>query len=975
MIMKKNNIYKMLLAMAATMLICHSCDPIGNEDDPEPEPGIVEPVFPALVENYSVEPGSVQEITFTPNMDWTISVPSDTKQSFWIVDGSFQVTDLSGEKSASPVTVRVGVTQNAEFDKNLSCEVTMTMGEKSQVVAKYMLPAKERVLTVCLAERNEDGSLKLGEDGESYVYASAEAEEVSLEWSAADASFMAPVRVESNFEWSIQLPEWLDVSVPQTTTGIVDLIFTGESLETLSGKIVFKPVGSSSDVIKELDVTIPSCNDIEVYSAKVSDGELEYADEGYAYTEQPVSELALVWLGTDFRMPIKVDSKCSWEITCPEWVTVSDLPDKTTGEVLVTLRGVPSKYPVDGAEGKVVFKKDDATLKEIKITIPECRDIMSYSVSMSLTELVYSYDGNVKTSAGFEDVKVTGSVYGVKDVRIFAVETTGGVVGKTDPEWFKYTVSAWNAAENADVLQERELAFSVSENLGAERSAKFFILPPTVTLSAAELFNEDATVKDDYKIWSVPVVQQSKNYDEYIEMEAESDPAYPYTFVRVDDPAKKDEITAAFGATDFIYTLTYGSPYSRDNAFMLMALPFESYKVYDGKDMSDKSGVAGFWLSYVSGGDTNTYGVIDMYNNEMKLPHEPSTGYVVFYSNDERVLAVVECISPFEPEVLTVDKEVLQFTSSELEGTFAIKSNTEWTVESSEDWCVVSPASGSNDADVRITLSELKAMDDRYATLTVRSATITHTIRVEQLAGDVLAVDVETLEFESLESSAVMKVSSNVSWTIESNADWCTVTPASGANSATVTVSVARNTVAEDRTAVLTLTSSSVTATVTVTQKAGDAETNIRDEYGNLYDVNNDYFVDQDAAKTAGAKLYELKEGPYYDQYKEVGCPMLLLEYTSADAEVEVKVPSKIKWFQVMQWSYNEYIVVNDMTVYETSGIMDKSTDVVRIKMLPEVASLKDEIEKNGGIKLLLHKNMSTQDPTLVIFCRLTLAE
>ena len=50
---------------------------------------------------------------------------------------------------------------------------------------------------------------------------------------------------------------------------------------------------------------------------------------------------------------------------------------------------------------------------------------------------------------------------------------------------------------------------------------------------------------------------------------------------------------------------------------------------------------------------------------------------------------------------------------------------------------------------------------------------------------------------------------------------------------------------------------------------------------------------------------------------------------------------------------------------------MSESTDVVRIKMLEKVFTEKDKIESNKGIKVLLHKNMSTMDPTLVIFCRL----
>jgi hypothetical protein len=45
------------------------------------------------------------------------------------VEGSFKVAELSGEASDQPVKVLIGVTDNPEFDKNFSCDVTLHMGD------------------------------------------------------------------------------------------------------------------------------------------------------------------------------------------------------------------------------------------------------------------------------------------------------------------------------------------------------------------------------------------------------------------------------------------------------------------------------------------------------------------------------------------------------------------------------------------------------------------------------------------------------------------------------------------------------------------------------------------------------------------------------------------------------------------------------------------------------------------------------
>ncbi len=638
--MKKNNIFRLFAALvlgsAMFMVSCNDSgtDPVQKED----------PLFPELIEDYDVQPGETLVITFTPNYDWSISVPAEMRQWFWIQDGSFSVSEVSGKASETAVVVNIGVTENQEFDKNFSCEVSMTMDGKTQVIAKYMLPAKERTMALYAAEWNEDGSLKLAEDGVSYVYAASEPETVELKWSAADADFRAPVKVEANCEWTLEMPDWAEVNVPESTTGVVELVFSGESLEDASGKLFFK---AGDDVLKEVAVSVPSCNSIEVYTAKMTEGEFEYGEDGeYAWSDKAVETVELAWLGADFRMPVMVDAKCDWDVVLPEWVT-AEAPEKTTGKVSLVLRGVPSKYPLEDTKGKVTFKLGDNVLKELEIMIPGCQDIMTFSIDMSLAELEYNYIGEINTSAGYIEVPATGHLFGVKDVRVFAVETTGGKVGAENPDWFTIEMTGWNTASGADVLQERTMTFRVAENAGDARSAVLFFLPPSIKNKAEELFNADASVKEEYSSYAVAVSQGSMNYDEYLTVHENPDAEFDYSFEKASSD-KASQLAALYGATDFVYVLTYESPYCRDDAYLTMAVPFASYEVF----------AEGEWLAYTNAGETNNYGVIDMYK-EMELPTEPVVGHVVFYNSVSEVLAIVECVSPFKEEVIVTPPEDL----------------------------------------------------------------------------------------------------------------------------------------------------------------------------------------------------------------------------------------------------------------------------------------------------------------------------
>lgn len=626
----------------------------------EPEPSVkIVPVFPELVQDNNVAPGSTLTLSFDANADWEVSVPSENLQWFWINDNSFKVDKVSGKVTAgekSSVAVQIGVSETEEFDMNRSCDVTLTMGGESKVIAKYMRPAKSRALAV-YAAKVENGAFVTNDDG-TYVYESAELSSASLLWSEADTDFRLPVRVEANCEWTMELPEWLDGNVPETTVGVVEVVLTGASLDAASGRIVFK---DGSEILKGVEVSVPSCREFAVYAVQLDDnGEFMFADEGgYLYSEEPVEAVTLAWPGSDFRLPVKVDSKCDWTVETPEWLTVS-ASGETAGVIEFNLQGVPSKYPLDETSGTVRFNFAGQTVYGLNVTIPASKTLSSYTLDMSLTELYYSYAGNVKTSAGYNQPAATGKIFGHADAGMFAVEMMDGKPSGKAPEWLQLEITAFDSSKDAEVLQSRDVSITVSENTAEEdRYAYVFFNRGYDWPSTDELFTASGEVKEEYSEYAVPVVQYGRGMS-YITMSSSDEEmaALGASFEKLTG-SKMKLLQRYFGTTEHVYTLTYNNIYARDKANMFFAVPYASYKIYDSS-RTDKTGDNGFWISYSELSETLTYGVVGMYSaDDAVVPSSSTSGYVVFYDSAGNPNAIVEVV--FDPKKVIGEATEVEF--------------------------------------------------------------------------------------------------------------------------------------------------------------------------------------------------------------------------------------------------------------------------------------------------------------------------
>ena len=163
--------------------------------------------------------------------------------------------------------------------------------------------------------------------------------------------------------------------------------------------------------------------------------------------------------------------------------------------------------------------------------------------------------------------------------------------------------------------------------------------------------------------------------------------------------------------------------------------------------------------------------------------------------------------------------------------------NQQYILESSADWCTVSPASGSGDGSFRISVTE-NPDDDRTATVTVSSTeggvpskTITIVQRKQGTVVNRLTARPATLSFDwdSSGQTQTITVQSNVSWSVISSATTvCTVSPASGSGNGTITVTSKGNTdTTKDITATVIISAdgvSSVNVNVTVKKKQEQPE-------------------------------------------------------------------------------------------------------------------------------------------------------
>lgn len=171
-----------------------------------------------------------------------------------------------------------------------------------------------------------------------------------------------------------------------------------------------------------------------------------------------------------------------------------------------------------------------------------------------------------------------------------------------------------------------------------------------------------------------------------------------------------------------------------------------------------------------------------------------------------------------------------------------ISANCSWTITkmNNADWLTVNPSSGSNSQTVTITAGKnngserVAVLNIKGGSLPAKTVTITQRGTSESENPDnpdtpteySLSANKSSLDFENTGGSQSFNITSNTNWTITAPS-WCTVSPSSGSNNASVTVTATENPNTELRSGQIAINGDGVnTVYINVSQKAKESGNN-----------------------------------------------------------------------------------------------------------------------------------------------------
>ena len=113
---------KILAILCGVTMMFAACTP-----DQTPEPS-----FPETA-TATVAAGEVYELAFSANLDWTLSISEEAMAYFAFLEAD-GVTTYSLQGVAGDYVVKVKVADTQEFDVERVCDITLSMGNQSQII-------------------------------------------------------------------------------------------------------------------------------------------------------------------------------------------------------------------------------------------------------------------------------------------------------------------------------------------------------------------------------------------------------------------------------------------------------------------------------------------------------------------------------------------------------------------------------------------------------------------------------------------------------------------------------------------------------------------------------------------------------------------------------------------------------------------------------------------------------------------------
>lgn len=158
----------------------------------------------------------------------------------------------------------------------------------------------------------------------------------------------------------------------------------------------------------------------------------------------------------------------------------------------------------------------------------------------------------------------------------------------------------------------------------------------------------------------------------------------------------------------------------------------------------------------------------------------------------------------------------------------SVTADKDWAIASAAEWVTVSPSGGlkNQQSTIKVKVAANTGLEERATLLNISAGgKIIKTVDVRQGVAPKASLSVKSLTFGAQESSAMVKVTSNVAWEMSSSESWLTVTPAKGDRGETeVAVKATGNNGADSRNAILTLKYADQSIEITATQLSDEVK-------------------------------------------------------------------------------------------------------------------------------------------------------
>lgn len=172
--------------------------------------------------------------------------------------------------------------------------------------------------------------------------------------------------------------------------------------------------------------------------------------------------------------------------------------------------------------------------------------------------------------------------------------------------------------------------------------------------------------------------------------------------------------------------------------------------------------------------------------------------------------------------MLSVLPTTINFQEEGGNNSISIASNINWIASSSAPWVTLSTSSGSNSGAVTVFCTPNPG-GARTAFVTISGSGVSNQVVTitQDASAPTLIVSPASLDFNSPGGTATVSISATTSWTVSESLSWISVSPTSGSNDGTLTVTCQENTSTTDRTGIITISGVGVSAQqVTITQQA-----------------------------------------------------------------------------------------------------------------------------------------------------------